>query len=163
VALVGALAALALLAGRQGASATPDLLLLTPVPPTGAHFSSPVYLTAPPGDQTRIMVVQQGGIIRLVKGVAVTDFMTVPNVLAGGERGLLSMAFAPDYATSGRFYVYYTRVSDGAIQVDEFLRSRFHTRASRITTAGSSSSAPMECSTWPRATEAEQAIRSEQR
>jgi hypothetical protein len=43
-----------------------------------------------------------------------------PERLAGGERGLLSLAFAPDYATSGLFYVYYTRTGDGAIQVDEF-------------------------------------------
>ena len=48
--------------------------------------------------------------------------MTVPNVQSGGERGLLSMAVAPDYATSGLFYVYYTRNGDGAIQVDEFHR-----------------------------------------
>ena len=41
---------------------------------------------------------------------------------SGGERGLLSMAFAPDYAASGIFYVYYTRSQDGAIQVDEFHR-----------------------------------------
>ncbi len=118
VALVSGLAALALLApfvGSGGAAArTPDLLLLTPVPTTGFHWSSPVFLTAPPGDPTRIFVVQQGGQIMLsLNNGTPTTFMTVPNVLAGGERGLLSMAFAPDYSTSRRFYVYYTRNPSG--------------------------------------------------
>src|SRR5262245_51635845 len=132
LALAGGLAALALAVGQGGAAAgpaggasdTPDLLFLTPVPTTGFHWSSPVFLTAPPGDPTRRFVVQQGGQIMLLtqNNPAPTTFMTVPNVNAGGERGLLSMAFAPDYATSRRFYVYYTRTGDGAIQVDEFLR-----------------------------------------
>ncbi len=41
----------------------------------------------------------------------------------GSERGLLAMAAEPDYLTSGRFYVYYTRVSDGDIVVERYERS----------------------------------------
>ena len=40
----------------------------------------------------------------------------------GGESGLLSMAFAPDYASSGRFYVYYTD-STGYLRIAQFRRS----------------------------------------
>src|SRR5262245_16521786 len=105
--------------GNGGAkNAGLPVLLLNPI---GA-FSLPTFVTSPPGDQERLFVVEQGGIIKLVKSTGTTDFMSVPGVSAGGERGLLSMAFAPDYATSGLFYVYYTRTGDGAIQVDEFHR-----------------------------------------
>src|SRR4051794_28483125 len=95
---------------------------LTPV----GTFSSPVYVTAPPGDNSRLFVVEQGGTIRVIKdGVTLSNpFLDITSrVLSGGERGLLSMAFAPDYATSGRFYVYYTNRPNGDIEVDEYQRS----------------------------------------
>ena len=99
-------------------------MFLIPIP--GSPYSSPTFVTGPAGDQHRIFVVQQGGVIRVVDDGALQTqpFLTVPNVASGGERGLLSMAFAPDYAASGKFYVYYTRQAspDPVIQVDEFLR-----------------------------------------
>ena len=55
--------------------------------------------------------MEQGGRIELVRAgtLSTPDFLDITTlVLSGGERGLFSMAFAPDYATSGRFYVYYT-------------------------------------------------------
>jgi glucose/arabinose dehydrogenase len=73
-------------------------------------FNSPTYMTAPPGDTQRLFVVQQSGQIELIKnGGAPTQFIDISSEVkfAGGEQGLLSMAFAPDYATSRRFYVYY--------------------------------------------------------
>jgi hypothetical protein len=90
-------------------------------------FSSPVYVTAPPGDGERIFVVEQGGLIRIVKngtilGAAFLD-LTGP-VKSGGEQGLLSLAFAPDYASSGRFYVFYTADSpSGELTIAEYRRS----------------------------------------
>jgi glucose/arabinose dehydrogenase len=70
-------------------------------------FESPVYVTAPPGDTKRVFVVEQGGKIRIVGRKA--PFLDISaGVTSGGEQGLLSMAFAPDYATSGLFYVYFT-------------------------------------------------------
>jgi glucose/arabinose dehydrogenase len=74
-------------------------------------FSSPVYVTSPPQDATRLFVVEQGGRIRVVhRGRTLAQpFLDITGlVTAGSEQGLLSMAFAPDYADSGRFYVYYT-------------------------------------------------------
>ena len=88
-------------------------------------FDTPVYVTAPPGDSRRLFVVEQGGKIRVVKGgkTLATPFLDVRDkVTTGGEQGLLSMAFAPDYATSGRFYVYYTD-GDGNTQVVEYQRA----------------------------------------
>ena len=87
-------------------------------------FSTPVYVAAPAGDTSRVFVVQRGGAIALVKDGAVSTFADLTSrVLAGDERGLLSMAFAPDYATSGLFYVYYTaRSPTGQITIEELRR-----------------------------------------
>jgi glucose/arabinose dehydrogenase len=88
-------------------------------------FASPLYVTAPPGDRRRIFVVEQGGTVRIVRGGRVQrrPFLDISSrVDAGGERGLLSLAFAPDYARSGRFYVYYTG-DGGDIRVVEYRRA----------------------------------------
>jgi glucose/arabinose dehydrogenase len=85
-------------------------------------FDSPLYVTAPPGDTHRVFVVQQGGkVIDLHDGKRST-FLDVTNlVVSGGEQGLLSLAFAPDYATSGLFYVFYT-AKNGNERVVEYRR-----------------------------------------
>ena len=75
------------------------------------RFHAPLYVTAPPGDTRTIFVVEQGGRIMVVRGERklARPFLNISGqVLAGGEQGLLSMAFAPDYARSRRFYVYFT-------------------------------------------------------
>jgi glucose/arabinose dehydrogenase len=74
-------------------------------------LANPVFLTTPPGDNTRLFVVEQPGRVRIVKGgqLLATPFLDITSrVRFGGEQGLLSMAFDPSYATNGRFYVYYT-------------------------------------------------------
>ena len=81
-------------------------------------------MTAPPGDERRVFVVEQGGTIRVVRGGRKLEqpFLDVSDrITAGGERGLLSMAFAPDYAESGLFYVYYTDPA-GDARVVEYRR-----------------------------------------
>ena len=88
-------------------------------------FDSPTYLTAPPGDKRRLFVVEQAGTIRVVRDgrKLATPFLDLrPDVQSGGERGLLSMAFAPDYSKSGLFYVYYTG-QDGDVHIQEFRRA----------------------------------------
>jgi glucose/arabinose dehydrogenase len=88
-------------------------------------FDSPVYVTAPPGDRRRIFVVEQGGRVRVVRDGRKLDrpFLDVSDrISAGGERGLLSLAFAPNYASSGRFYVYYT-APNGDIRIVEYRRA----------------------------------------
>ena len=85
-------------------------------------FSEPVYITAPPGDESRLFVVEQGGTIRVRHNgrTLARPFLNIDGrVQTEGEQGLLSMAFAPDYRKSRRFYVYYTD-NDGDIRVVEF-------------------------------------------
>jgi hypothetical protein len=85
-------------------------------------FDRPLYVTSPPRD-TRLFVVEKGGTIKIVGG---GTFLDISSLVNGDqeERGLLSMAFAPDYATSGRFYVFYTADDpDGEIRVVEYRRS----------------------------------------
>lgn len=85
-------------------------------------FDAPLYVTSLPNNADRLLVVEQGGTIQLVDhGVArlFLDLKTPGLVAAGGERGLLSVAPAPDYAATHRFYASFTR-PDGALEVDEF-------------------------------------------
>jgi glucose/arabinose dehydrogenase len=95
-------------------------------------FSRPLSVAAPPGDPDRIYVTEQGGTIEeVVNGVKQSaPFLNITSLVdsQGNEEGLLSMAFAPDYATSHRFYVYYTGNAPtvdttGDIEVDEFTAS----------------------------------------
>jgi glucose/arabinose dehydrogenase len=87
-------------------------------------FDEPTYVTAPRGDRRRF-VVERPGRIRVVKRGKVlrTPFLDISaEVTTGGESGLLSMAFPPDYAGSGRFYVYYTDRA-GYLRIAQFRRS----------------------------------------
>ncbi len=79
----------------------------------------------------RLFIVQQTGQIRIWTGAQLlsTPFLDVSGIISScsggcGERGLLGLAFHPSYKTNGFFYVYYTRQSDGAIQI-----ARYHVSA----------------------------------
>ena len=88
----------------------------SPPPPSGLALElvaegleSPVHLTAPPGDD-RLFVVEQPGRIRIVRDgtLLAAPFLDISaRVRCCGEEGLLSVAFAPDCATSGHFFVYF--------------------------------------------------------
>jgi glucose/arabinose dehydrogenase len=87
-------------------------------------FDNPVYVTAPPRDRKRIFVVEQGGRVWIVRrGKRLKrPFMDISGrISSGGERGLLSLAFAPNYRSSGRFYVYFT-AKNGDVRIVEFRR-----------------------------------------
>jgi hypothetical protein len=93
-------------------------------------FASPVYVTQPPNGGP-LLVVEQGGTIRAVSGGSVLSRPFVDlrsRVLSGGERGLLSVAFPPNYRRSKLLYVYYTN-KKGDIEIDEFHRGRSPNRA----------------------------------
>lgn len=86
-----------------------------------ATFDDPVHLAAPPGDP-RLFVVEQPGRIRIARdGVVLeTPFLDISErVASGGERGLLSMAFHPDYAVNGRFFVNFTDLT-GTTRIERF-------------------------------------------
>jgi glucose/arabinose dehydrogenase len=96
------------------------------------NFKEPVYITGAPGFPSLLFVVEQPGkVVALRKGRRLSrPFLDIQGLVnAGGERGLLSIAFPPDYKQSRRFYVYYTD-SQGDIRVDEFKRHSA-TRAAR--------------------------------
>lgn len=81
-----------------------------------AVLSSPVFLTAPTGDVGRLFIVEQGGLIRILNSLdgtpRATPFLDVSGlIVTGGEQGLLGMAFDPNYAGNGRFYIYYTNTA----------------------------------------------------
>jgi glucose/arabinose dehydrogenase len=90
-------------------------------------FSQPVDLTAAPGDPHRLFVVERAGrIVVLLRGRRqARPFLDISRRVnsGGAEQGLLSMAFAPDYQASGRFYVYYTDDSNN-IQIVQYRRAR---------------------------------------
>jgi glucose/arabinose dehydrogenase len=87
----------------------------------GGGIDSPVDIKSPRND-SRIFVVSQLGQIRIIKGdnnVLDTPFLDVSDLISNGsERGLLGLAFHPNYATNGRFFIYYTR-SDGSVVLAE--------------------------------------------
>jgi glucose/arabinose dehydrogenase len=81
-------------------------------------FAAPVAFVQDPVDRTLQYVVEQGGRIRLVRSgtVLATDFLNLtPFVRSGGEQGLLGLAFAPDFAASGRLYVNFTNTSGDTV------------------------------------------------
>jgi glucose/arabinose dehydrogenase len=90
-------------------------------------LSLPLYITNAKDGTNRLYVVQQRGLIRVVQpgSSTPTDFLNVAGVVSssGNERGLLGLAFHPQYATNRRFFIYYTRQSDGAIEIAEYERS----------------------------------------
>jgi len=96
------------------------------------RFDTPVYVAGAPGFAKLLFVVEQAGRVRVLRGGRrlPRPFLDISGLVdAGGERGLLSIAFPPDYRRSKRFYVYYTD-RQGDIRVDEF-RRRSATLAAR--------------------------------
>ncbi len=90
------------------------------------EFDSPVYVDNVPGSKRLLAVVEQTGHIKLLRGSHLVghDFLDIGGrVQSGGERGLLSVAFAPDYRKSRRFYVYFTNPT-GDNQISEFKRRK---------------------------------------
>jgi glucose/arabinose dehydrogenase len=88
-------------------------------------FDHPVYVAGAPGFPKLLFVVEQPGRISVLRGGhrLSKPFLDIRGQVSyGGERGLLSVAFPPDYAQSKRFYVYYTD-NAGNIRVDEFKRA----------------------------------------
>ncbi|HEU4724682.1 MAG TPA: PQQ-dependent sugar dehydrogenase, partial [Candidatus Eisenbacteria bacterium] len=96
---------------------------IAPPPPAASDYeaervlvglAAPVDLQAPPGDTSRVFIVEQPGRIRIAKNGALQTrpFLDVISLVStGGEQGLLGMAFHPQYATNGRFFIHYTDVA----------------------------------------------------
>jgi glucose/arabinose dehydrogenase len=89
------------------------------------HFDAPVYVAAAPGAKGLLFVVEQPGTIRVKRSgrTLARPFLDIKDLVSyGNERGLLSVAFPPDYERSRRFYVYFNNKS-GDVEIDEFKRA----------------------------------------
>ena len=125
--LLAATLSLAFAASAAGPAAAADLRLQKI-----GTFDQPVYLTSPPGATRTQVVVERYGLVKAVRNgrVSHTPLLDIRSrVLVADrretvdQRGLFSLAFAPDYGASGRFYVDYVDRS-GRLRVDEFRRGR---------------------------------------
>lgn len=91
-------------------------------------FDQPIYVTSDPGNPNRLFVVEREGKVMEVVGDGVSEFADLTSSLVKcceSERGLLSIALAPDFATSGRFYAAYTGTAAaggavGDLHIDSF-------------------------------------------
>ncbi len=108
--------------GTRSATERPaSVIALAPVATSGLR--SPVFLTHAGDGSGRLFVVEQPGRIRVIKNGMLLDvpFLDIADrVDFGGERGLLGLAFHPAYRENGRYFVNYSRDSDGATVVAEY-------------------------------------------
>jgi glucose/arabinose dehydrogenase len=121
--LLGLLTALVLACGSNGTPSgngpPPSGTVAIALETVASGLDAPVHLTSPPGDE-RLFVVEQEGRIRIIEEdtlVQVPFLDIAARVDAGGERGLLGLAFHPDYAINGRLFVNFT--SGGATRIEE--------------------------------------------
>lgn len=88
-------------------------------------LTSPVAFVQDPSNAAVQFVVEQGGRIRVLQNgvVQTTDFLDLRgSISSSGERGLLGLALAPDYTSSGRFYVNFTNPAGDTV-IARFRRS----------------------------------------
>ena len=118
------------------------LILVLTDPAAGADFrvervatglALPVYAVSPPDESERVFVLEQHeGRIRIVRPLQKTvdpvPFLDLADVATDNEQGLLGLAFHPDYANNGRFYVNYTNTA-GDTRVVEYQASSDPNRA----------------------------------
>jgi glucose/arabinose dehydrogenase len=89
-------------------------------------LAAPLYVGSPPGDSSRLFVVEKGGAIKLFKNgsllstpfLDITSKVLIPSPAAEG--GLLGLAFHPNYATNRKFYIHYTATPSGNVVVAEY-------------------------------------------
>jgi hypothetical protein len=94
---------------------------LAPIVTTG--LSSPLFVGHAGDGSNRLFILEQGGVVKVLQPGASspTVFLDIhTKVVAGGEQGLLGLAFHPQYASNRRFFVYYTRAGDGTLVVAEY-------------------------------------------
>ncbi|MDP3844460.1 MAG: PQQ-dependent sugar dehydrogenase [Oxalobacteraceae bacterium] len=107
--------------GSGGLIGTPPGTLKLALQAVATGLDSPVFLTAPAGD-ARLFIVERSGKIRIVQNATLltAPFLDISNrTTTDNERGLLSMAFHPQFATNGFFFVFYTDVF-GDLVIERF-------------------------------------------
>lgn len=118
----------------EPAENTGDHPLVALAPIVTESLENPLFLTQAGDGSGRLFVVEQSGRIRVLEGHVLhpVPFLDITKqVLSGGERGLLGLAFHPDYRRNGRFFVNYTRKPDGATVLAEYQKGVTATSASQ--------------------------------
>ena len=92
------------------------------VSPVITGLSAPIDVVNAGDGSNRLFIPQQGGVIRVFNSsfVSLGTFLTVTGISTGGERGLLSMVFHPDYENNGFFYVFYTAGGGGNLEISRY-------------------------------------------
>lgn len=124
------------LSGYAGTPAAPaDAATVALAPVVTGGLEKPLFLTHAGDGSDRLYVLEQPGRIRLLeRGVlSAAPFLDLTDrvLMDDTERGLLGLAFHPDYRRNGRLFVNYTRRPDGATVVAEYRRGRSPEMASR--------------------------------
>ena len=96
-------------------------------------FEQPLFATAPSGDSSRLFVLEKASgnikIIRLANNAVLAEpFLRVSDISSQGERGLLGLAFHPNYASNGEFFVSVTNL-DGDSEIRRYTRDTNPDRA----------------------------------
>jgi glucose/arabinose dehydrogenase len=95
--------------------------------PVVSGLSNPLFVGHAGDGTNRLFIVERGGTIRVLQpgSSSPTLFLDIHTKVAtaGGEQGLLGLAFHPNYAINRRFFVYYSRTSDGAEVIAEYTAS----------------------------------------
>src|SRR5262249_54763341 len=91
----------------------------------GTSFSQPLFVGAPPGDTSRLFVVEKTGAIKIIDlasgQVLATPFLDLSSEVAtDGERGLVGLAFDPNFATNGVFYVNLSNKNNGNTEIRRY-------------------------------------------
>lgn len=123
-----------LVASTLSAQPVSNQITLLPVIPSG--LTQPVGIVHAGDNTNRLFIIEQPGKIRVWKEGALLDspFLDLGGVITGcsatcgGERGLLGLAFHPDYENNGYFYVYYTR-NGTASETGDLVIARYHVSA----------------------------------
>jgi len=99
---------------------TAPVLIFSPV--VSAGLSSPVDVVNAGDGTNRLFVVEQGGRVKIISGGILQpgNFLDIPDSISGGgERGLLSIAFHPNFASNRYFFIYYTNTA-GDLRITRF-------------------------------------------
>jgi glucose/arabinose dehydrogenase len=131
VAVAIALALAALLASLAGhpvgaSTAAPAVVSSIRLVPVLAGLDSPIFVTNARDGSNRLFVVEQAGVIKVLQpgAAAATVFLDISaEVLLGSEQGLLGLTFHPQFGSNRRFYVDYTRRTDGATVIAQYQAS----------------------------------------
>ncbi|HLP82922.1 MAG TPA: PQQ-dependent sugar dehydrogenase, partial [Phycisphaerales bacterium] len=146
--------ALVMVACAGGANAQNLTLSTTRV---ASGMARPLYVTAPAGDNSRLFIVEQRtgsvspatGRIRILNLPAntlnATAYLSVGNLSAGSEQGLLGLAFHPDFLNNGYFYVNFTRTAEAGVSAGstQIVRYRANAPFATSTTADPASATPV--------------------